>query len=491
MAKSILVGRDPERELLDAMLESDRAELLALYGRRRIGKTHLVRTFVEPRAGTYLEVTGTKDGPANLQRRRFREAVEAALGGQALPDFRSWDDALGYLTEVVERRARAQPSAPIVLFFDELPWLATPRAGLLESIDYYWNARLSRLGQVKMILCGSAASWMLRRIVHAKGGLHNRITRQIRLEPFTLRETSQFLRKTRRPLKKNEVLELYMALGGVPYYLSLVERGESVAQAVGRLCFERAGPLHGEFENLFASLYDNHEDHIAVVEALSKKTEGLTRTELIDALGRTSGGSLNRRLSELEEAGFVGRISPWGKKVKSTLFRVIDEFSVFHMRFIRSAPKGVLARGGASHWASRAQTPSYRAWAGYAFESTCLKHAREIQRALRIENLVTDVGSWRHIPRKKSSTRQGAQVDLLFDRRDGVINLCEIKFSDAPYVVTKTYARELAQKVTLFEEHTRTKKRIVLTLIAPEGLKKNAWSEDLIDRVVDGSALMA
>lgn len=476
--------------MLTTMLASDRAELLALYGRRRIGKTHLIRHFVEPKAGTYLEVTGTKDGSAALQRRRFREALESTMtGGQILPDFRSWDDALSYMTQLVERRA-ASSSDPIVLFFDELPWLATPRSKLLESIDYYWNAHLSRLPQVKLILCGSAASWMLRRLVLAKGGLHNRITRQIRLEPFTLRETHEYLKRARIRLKEMETLELYMALGGVPYYLSLLERGESVAQAVGRLCFERAGPLRGEFDNLFASLYDDHEQHVALVETLATKAGGLTRNELIERLELSSGGGLNRRLAELEEAGFLARISPWGKKVKSTVFRVIDEFSLFHLRWIRPAPKGVLARGAASHWTSRTKTPSYRAWAGYAFESVCLKHARELQRALDIEGLVTDVGSWRHVPRNKAIARQGAQVDLLFDRHDDVIILCEMKFSQEPFVITKSYARELREKITVFEESTKTRKRVVLTLVSPHGLKRNTWSEDLVDRVLDAKALL-
>lgn len=487
----MLVGREHERQLLASMLTSDRSELVALYGRRRIGKTYLIRQFVEPRTGTYLEVTGTKNGSAAVQRRRFREALESSMtAGQLLPDFRSWDDALSYMTDLVERRASSAGNAPIVLFFDELPWLAAPRSKLLESIDYHWNARLSRLPGVKMILCGSAASWMLRRLVHAKGGLHNRITRQIRLEPFTLRETHEYLKRAGIRLKDKEALELYMAVGGVPYYLSLLERGESVAQAVGRLCFEQAGPLRGEFENLFASLYDDHEQHIAVLQALAEKTSGLTRNELIDRLGLSSGGGLNRRLSELEEAGFVGRISPWGKKVKNTLFRVIDEFSLFHLRWIQSAPKGVLARGAASYWTSRVQTPSYRTWAGYAFESLCLKHARELQRALGIENLVTDVGSWRHVPRSKTAARQGAQVDLLFDRRDDVINLCEMKFSHEPFVVTKAFARELKEKVALFEQHTKTRKRVLLTLVSPHGLKKNTWSEDLVDRALDAKALL-
>jgi hypothetical protein len=477
--------------VLRQALASDAAELIALYGRRRVGKTFLIRECVEPQVSTFREVTGTKDGGAAVQRRRFREAVEKALtGGQRLPDFHSWEDGLSYVSELIEARVAARPRESIALFFDELPWLATPRSRLLEAIDYHWNRTLSRLPQVTLVLCGSAASWMLRRIVHAKGGLHNRITRRIRLEPFTVKEAKVYLDTRRVRLGTMELLELYMALGGVPHYLGLVQRGRSVAEVIGTLCFERGGGLQGEFDQVFASLFSDHDDHIAILRALVKRKEGLTRNELIAATKLGSGGSLNRRLLELEEAGFIARIEPYLKSVKSTLFRVIDEYTLFYLRWIERAPKGVLARGGAGHWRSTSETPAYRAWAGYAFESVCLKHARELEVALGIENLVTEVGSWRFVPTARSTRREGAQVDLLFDRRDGVINLCELKFSPGPFVVTKAYARELREKVELFERYTRTRKRVIVTLVAPRGLKRNTWSEDLVDQVVDGSALL-
>jgi uncharacterized protein len=490
VAKS-LIGREREQASLLEVLESKTAELVALYGRRRVGKTFLVRQFMAPRAGTYFEVTGTKGGSAAVQLRRFREALEPVFaGGVRLPDFRSWDDALSYLTGLVEARAAAHPEQPIVLFFDELPWLAAPKSRLLESLDYYWNRSLSRVASVKLVVCGSAASWMLRRIVLAKGGLHNRITRQMRLEPFTVHEARTYLASRQIRLKSVELLQLYMALGGVPYYLSLVPRGQSVAGAIGALCFERAGPLQAEFANVLASLFSDHEGHAAILRALAKRKEGRTREELVEATERTSGGSLNRRLQELEEAGFIARVEPYGKKVKSALYRVIDEYTLFYLKWIEPAPKGILARGGTRHWQAMSQTTGYAAWAGYAFESICLKHARELESALGIENLVTAVGSWRFVPSRRTPHRTGAQVDLLFERRDGVINLCEMKFSAEPFVVTKAYARELRDKVALFEAHTKTKKRVILTLVAPFGLKKSAWSEGLVEQVVDANALL-
>ncbi len=490
MAKSI-IGRRRETALLDDVLQSDRAELVAIYGRRRVGKTYLIRNYLQPRAGTYLEVTGTLNGAAALQRRRFREALEASFtNDQVLPDLPDWEAAFAYLTTLIEARAKARPREKIVLFFDELPWLATARSRLLEALDYHWNRWLSQVDQLKVVLCGSAASWMLNRIVHAKGGLHNRSTRSLRLEPFTVREAAAYLKARRIKLTPMEMLSLYMTLGGVPYYLNLVERGRSVPDIVGRLAFERGGPLQAEFQDVFRSLFAHHDEHVTLLRALAKRREGLTRNELLDATGMSSGGGMNRRLQELEEAGFIARIEPYGAIKKNAMLRVVDEYSLFYLKWIERAPKGVLARGGAGHWRSVSQTAAYRAWAGYAFESLCYKHALELMRALDIESLVTSVGTWRHVPKGRSSTRKGAQVDLLFEGRDGVIHLCEMKFVGEPFVVTRAYAQSLKEKVQIFETHAKVRGRIIVTLVAPRGLNENTWSKGLIDRVLDSDALL-
>jgi len=490
MAKTI-VGREREQQLFSAILASKTAELVALYGRRRVGKTFLVREFMGRRAGLFFEVTGLKDGSAAIQRQHFHEALEQAmLIPKGLSMSLTWNEALTLLTEQVRQRAALRPKEPIVLFFDELPWLATPKSGLLEAIDYFWNRHLSQIPQVKLVLCGSAASWMLRRIVHAKGGLHNRITQRVRLDPLTIRETDAYLAARKVRFKPIELLELYMALGGVPYYLNLVPRGRSVAQVLGALCFEHSAPLQDEFRNVLASLFNDPDQHVAVLRALIRNKEGMSREELLEALGRTSGGSLNRLLQELEEAGFIARVEPYGRKVKSSLFRVIDQFTLFHWKWITAAAKGILARGGAQHWSAISQTAGYRSWTGYAFESLCLTHAKELQIALGIENLVVSLGSWRHVARPHAAAQQGAQIDLLFDRRDGVINLCELKFSTEPFTVTKSYAQELQAKLLIFEQQTKTRKRVIITLVAPLGLKPNIWSSDLIEQVVDAKAFL-
>lgn len=492
MAKSSrnrgIVGRTKELAILRATLESPEAELLALYGRRRVGKTHLIREFF---AGTeaFLSVTGEKDAPAAVQRHHFTSELSRTFyAGRPLPAPNSWRAAFDQLASAVEDYAARSPDQAIVLFFDELPWLSTPRSGLLQALDHTWNTRLSRVRRLRVILCGSAASWMLDKLVHAKGGLHNRITRRIRLEPFTLAETRAFLASRHLRAGRRQVIETYLAVGGVPHYLRQMRRGRSAAQNIAEVCFDADGILVDEFQRLFVSLFAAGGLHEDIVRAMSKKRHGLTRTELIEALGVSSGGGLNRPLRELEEAGFVGRIPPYGARKKKSIHRLLDEYSWFYLTWIDKAPKGVFAREGASYWINQAQTPSYRSWAGYAFEGLCLKHSSAIRRALGIEAVPAKIGSWRHAPREKTKKRAGAQVDLVIDRADGVINLCEIKYAAEPYSITKSYARELREKVAIFEEQTRTKKEVHVTLVTPEGLKRNVWSEDLITNVVDADA---
>lgn len=484
-----IVGRHAERLRLEQILASQEAEFVAVYGRRRVGKTHLIREFFEPRAETFFVVTGQKDAPREVQLRHMRTEIERVFTpGVSLPALRSWDEAFSVLAGAIEQRAKATPSSRIVVFLDELPWLSTRRSMLLQTLDHYWNTRLSRIRSLRFIVCGSAASWILDKLIHAKGGLHNRITRQLQLLPFSLAETQEYLSSRRHRWNRRQVLELYLALGGIPHYLRLVERGHSAAQAVGSLCFDRAGELHEEFERLLASLFASASVHDKIIRAAASRASGLDRNEIIAATGIPSGGEINRRLRELEEAGFLASMTPWGRRRKQTRYRLIDEFVWFYLRWIERAPRGVLSKGGQAYWLGRSQSPTFRSWSGQAFEGIVLKHADLVRAALGLTGVATETGTWRYVPASGSS-EQGAQIDLLFDRDDGVIDLCELKYSAKEFVLTKAYAQALARKIAVFQEQTRTRKQVRLVLVCPGGMKRSIWTEDLIDVVVDDGAL--
>ena len=486
---SKIVGRTREQQILQSCLDSQSSELIAVYGRRRVGKTFLIREFFKDSVDHFFMVTGEKDASLATQLFHFRKELEKVFyGGSPLPALRSWREAFRLLGDAIAATQAKYPATPIVIFFDELPWLATRRSGLIQAIDRGWNTQLSTLPRVHLILCGSAASWMLDNLIHAKGGLHNRVTTRIHLQPFKLKDTRKFLASRGIRFNHHQCLEIYMALGGVPHYLQQVKKGHSALQNIARIAFDPSGILHDEFKRLFASLFANSEGHEQIVRAIAKKRIGILRDELIKETSFSSGGAIAKRLRELEEAGFIASLTPIGYKTKYTSYRIIDEYVNFYLSWIERAPRGTDFERREKYWLQKAQTPSYRAWTGYAFEGICLKHETQIAAALGLENIALDVGPWRYVPKKGSKDR-GAQIDLLFDRDDGIITLCEMKYWQGKFTTTKSYARHLKNTMQVFEQRTQTQKEVSWALVTTHGLIPNTWSDDLFDNVVTAEAL--
>lgn len=464
----MIIGRKREIETLNKAFHSKKAELIALYGRRRVGKTYLVRSLLKDKA-TYLEVVGLKDGKMSDQLEIFTKSfANVFYSGAPLQAAKSWKEAFRQLDLEIDKRNKKT-----VLFFDELPWLATPRSQLLQQLDHFWNTKWSLNPKVKIILCGSAASWMIDNIINAKGGLHNRLTDRLSIHPFTLKETEEYLRFNEIKMGRKQILELYMCLGGIPYYLNALKGGESVGQAVNRLCFQKSGFLHDEFERLYSSLFQSSEEHVQIVRALAKVRQGVSRNQLLKSLKRTSGGRFAKRLQELEEAGFISSFVPFGKAAKDVSYRLIDEFSIFHLSWMEKAPKGLFASKDTDYWKKIQSSQSFRSWCGFTYESICLKHYQSLMKALDLAGIGVAPGSWRY--QSKQPKESGIQIDLLFDRDDGVITLCELKYYNNSFAIDKAYATELERKVTVFKKITKTKKDIFLCLVTPSPAVQNMY----------------
>lgn len=457
----LLTGREGEKKLLTKALASGEAELIAVYGRRRVGKTFLVRSFCKDKI--VFEFTGIHEAGLKEQLQNFSLALQKAMKSNipaAIPG--NWLQAFDYL----DRYLLALPAkGPAVIFFDEFPWIHTPKSGFLQAFDHWWNISASRQANLTVIICGSAASWMIDNIVNNKGGLHNRVSQTIRLLPFSLGETEQYLTSRGVRLDRYQLLQLYMAMGGIPHYLKNINPGESAAQNIDRLCFIKDGILKGEFRNLYQSLFTNPQHHEAVVRALAKKGKGLTRNEIIDACKLSSGGTTTKMLQELEQSGFITAYIPFDKNANDSIYKLSDEYSLFYLKFIEQAKAT-----GAGTWLRQATGASYASWGGFAFETVCQKHVLQVKKALGIEGVLTEVSGWRHIPGKG---RPGAQVDLLLDRQDRCINICEMKFTTGEFVIDKKYAAELDGKLAVFRDATKTKSTLFLTMITTYGTKKN------------------
>lgn len=477
-----LTGRLPEMRKLALALASGDAEFVAIYGRRRVGKTFLVREFFGN--AIRFELTGMHGVTLADQLENFAMALSQAKGlGEPLRPPGSWREAFEQLQRHIEALPPPTANSKHVVFLDEIPWLDTRRSKFCPALEHFWNSWASRRKDLLLVVCGSAASWMVRHLIEAKGGLHNRITRRIRLLPFTLGETAAFLNSRGIDLTPYQVIELYMAFGGVPHYLKMAEPGLSAFQIIDRVCFASQGELRDEFNRLYASLFDHPEEHLAIVKALAAKREGLTRNELLAATGMPSGGGTTRRLAELAESGFLLVSIPFGRKERDALYRLSDEFSLFHCAWI--APLGKrMPEGG--YWMKLRQSPKWRAWSGYAFEGICLKHVRQIKAALGISGVQTTEAPWRHRPRASES---GTQIDLLIDRADDTINLCEMKFSEGAFAIDKRYAGELRQKRDTFRQVTGTRKNIFITIVTTHGIADNAYAKELVASHVEAETL--
>ena len=465
----IIVGRTSEKSLLNEAFSSNESQFLAITGRRRIGKTYLINTYFEKHISFHF--SGMLNASFGQQLQNFQYSLSNFFKSENQSDIPAdWLTAFQNLSKCLQN---SKKKGKQVIFIDELPWLDTHKSNFTSALDWFWNSwAVNR--NVLLIVCGSSTSWIINKIINNKGGLHNRITKRIHLEPFTLHETELFLNYQKIKLSKYQITQLYMSLGGVPHYLKEVKIGESALQAVDRICFQKDGLLVNEFDNLYKALFKNSEIHLKVIFALASKLKGLTRNEILALTKLSDGGGFTTILNELEWCNFIHIQHSFGRTKKDSLYRLSDEYSLFYIRFIHKQ-KSI-------NWQLLAQSQKWKSWSGYAFENCCFKHIPQLKKALGISNVFTETSSY--IYKSKISDLEGTQIDLLIDRNDGVINICEVKFYDKPFVITKEYASKLRKKMGIFQSNTNSNKTIFPTLISTFGIQANEHSIGFIQQEV-------
>lgn len=472
-----IIGRSDEKKLLQDIYDSAEPQFLAVYGRRRIGKTFLIAEFFEDK-GLYFEITGMQGGSTAEQLLQFAyEFSRQFTDGNRISPPKNWTEGLNRLHDAIEK---VEEGKKIILFFDEVPWIATPRSHFLDALEHFWNRYLSRKKNVILIICGSSASWVIRNIINNKGGLHGRVTRKIRLLPFSLDETEKYLQSRQVVLDRKQIIDIYMAIGGVPKYLSYVSKGKSAAQVINDVCFVRTGGLYDEFNNLYRSLFETYEHHIAIVKVLAKARGGLTKDELLKRTKLSSGGASSRVLEDLVDAGFLAYMPAFNKKKVGGTYRLIDEYSLFYLDWIEENTKIGIENVDPEFWIKKQHTPKWKEWSGRAFEALCLKHIQKIKKTLGISGMSTVESGWRYIP-EKGSALQGAQIDLVIDRADRCMNLCEMKYTDTPFVIDKQYGDKLQNKKRVFREQTGTRKTLFTTMVTTYGVEKNTHYLSSVD----------
>ena len=465
-----MIGREKERKILLDALQSDESQFIAVYGRRRVGKTYLIRETFEYNFS--FQHTGLQNGDKSEQLKAFERSLKSA-GMKNVPALSDWFDAFYNLGQFLG----SLPDGKKVVFIDELPWLDTPKSKMVNALDHFWNAWATARKDIILVVCGSATSWIISKIVRNYGGLHNRLTRQIYLEPFTLHECELFAKANLLGMSRRNILETFMVFGGIPYYWKFLQKGESYAQSIDRLFFSKNGELKNEYNALYASLFKNPQPYIEIVSVLGHKKAGMTRQEIIMELKKNEGGKLSSVLEELEQCDFIRSFQSIGKQKKETVYQLIDNFTLFYFKFIDGQKTNEK-----NYWSKVMQKNVYAVWSGLAFERICFQHIEQIKKALGISGVISNVYSWTYKP--EGDGEHGVQIDMLIDRDDNIINLCEIKFSKSEYEITSAYDREIHRKADIFTRKTRTSKGVTIVMITSYGLTKNQWSNDISNEVV-------
>lgn len=472
----MLIGREKEQQILLNAVQKDESRFVAVYGRRRVGKTYLIRETFAYRFT--FQHTGVANGTLEDELFAFSDSLKRA----GLKNFRSpknWLEAFSLLKDTIELSNDEKK----IIFIDELSWMDTKKSKLIMALENFWNGWASARKDIVLIVCTSATSWMVNNIIHNTGGLYNRLTDQIHLHPFSLAQCEKLIQSKKIIMSRQEILQCYMIMGGIPFYWNYLEKGLSLPQNIDSIFFAENAPLKNEFQYLYSSIFKNAEIHIDIITALSKKKAGMTRGEIADALKKSSSGILTKKLEELEASGFIRKYKSYGSKKNNSIYQLTDCFTLFYFQFMENNPSDE------HFWSNQISTPKINTWSGLAFERVCLLHVNQMKVKLGISGVLTETYSWRC---KKDVDKDiyGSQIDLLIVRKDQVINLCEMKYSQLEYTMNEQAQRDIMERIHDFQQVTKCNYSIHPTLVTTKGLNQNIYS-GCIQAVITADDLFA
>lgn len=469
--KNLIIAREKEQAVLKGLLNEPTAQFLAVYGRRRIGKTFLIREFFESHFAfmhTAVSPLELKDSQTELLYRVQLDEFAASLrkfGSKDESPIKDWFDAFHRLKRLL---SSSKTKKKLVVFIDEMPWLDTPRAGFLSAFEHFWNGWGAGKQNLLLIVCGSATSWMLDNLVNNKGGLYGRTTREMHLHPFTLAETESYFKRRGITMYRYDIVQSYMIMGGVAYYMSYFQPGKSLAQNIDDLFFAENGFLQTEYDRLFTSLFADNDNYRKIVETLSRHRYGITRETIAKETGIAQGGTFSNMLKSLVNSDLVTTYHNFDETRRKLYYKLTDMFCLFYLGFVQKH-----STHNPTYWYDNQNSPKLNSWRGLAFEDVCFRHSTQIKAALGISGVQAEVLPWHTVADGRSA---GAQVDMLIDRADRVLNLCEMKFSQGDYSIDKDYDEKLRNRIVALTEKTGNKKNIQPTLITTYGLKMNLYS---------------
>lgn len=463
-----LIGRKQEQIKLQACMESGRSEFVVVYGRRRIGKTFLVRRFFKDSYA--FSFVGKHEMGRDMQLAEFARALQQYSRSTYTPQLKSWSDAFDALQKHLEL---SKIKGKKVVFFDEMPWMDTPKSDFVGALENFWNGWANMRDDVLFVACGSATSWMVDKLLHNQGGLFNRITQKIYLRPFILNEMEQYLDEKHFNWNRYQIAQCYMILGGVPFYLTLLDPKRSLLANIDELFFADAhAMLRMEYNELYATLFKRPGNYLAVIKVLAERKEGFTRKEIGDKV-KFGGAALTKVLTDLEQCDFILPYARYGNAKNNTIYRIKDFYTLFYYKYVNG-----MDTKDPHRWTHLSSSPQVASWQGFSFELLCLLHLEEIKKALGIDRILNDASAWR-----SKQTEKNTQIDLVIERADHNINLCEMKFSTGMYAIDKEYEQKLRERMSIFQAETKTRNSIRITMVTTYGVLQNKHSSIVDDEV--------
>lgn len=472
-----IIGRKKEIKELGTLLLSKKSEFVAIYGRRRVGKTFLVDEALGERITFRHAGLSPVDeqGKANNLKQQLQHFYQSLLlqGMRKSHCPKNWLEAFFMLEQhlqMIDKRGKRQ-----VVFLDELPWMDTPRSGFVTALESFWNGWACHRNNIMLVVCGSANSWMLNNLVNNHGGLYGRTTYEIKLSPFTLSECEAFYKSKGIPMSRYDIAQANMILGGIPYYMNYFVREKSLAQNIDALFFSRDAKLKNEYARLFASVFSKPEQMMAIVGFLSGRRSGYNREEIVKGTGLVDNGEFSKWLNALESSDFIEKYVPFGESKRNTHYKLIDPFCLFYLRFVEKQKEMDPA-----FWMNNVKSAKVNAWRGYAFEDLCMRHVNRIKQALQIGGISSEQSAW---ALQGDNEKEGTQIDLLIQRKDNIVNMCEMKFYSEDFTVSKAYHKVLVHRTNTLLEHLNRKTAIHSTLITTYGLAHNEYASDFVHTI--------
>lgn len=470
-----VIGRIKEIEMLESLYKSESAEFVAVYGRRRVGKTFLIKELFKDRFAFWhtgvSPYDNNKKGLMSDQLREFHYSLmEYGYKNRSVPT--NWIDAFHQLQELLESKDRGKR---MVVFIDELPWMDTARSKFIPAFEHFWNGWCNKHDNVMLIVCGSATSWIKDNLINNKGGLYDRVTKEIKIQPFTLQECEMLFKSKGIAMSRYDIVNAYMLFSGVPMYLNAFEKGLSVAQNIDNILFSKSATLKFEFDRLFKSLFKNGEQYQNVVRFLATNRSGYTRQDIIDGAKLKNGGDVTDMLKALEASDFVRSYVPYGNS-KRVKYKLSDNYCLAYLHFVDR--KKVMDE---HFWENKNASPELNAWRGIAFEDVCFNHIRQIKKALGVQSVHT---TEQPLVILDSKGKREAQIDMVIVRDDNVVNVCEMKFYGKPFAIDKKYEMELRERVVSIAETLKRTQTAHLTFITSFGVSDNEYSSIVQKSVV-------